>query len=209
MSALMPQWPEALAVLAGLTYVLLILRRNRWGWVAGALSSVIYVGIAARAHLPMQSLLQGYYVVMSVYGWFSWSRNAEEQAGRIFRWPMRRHLLAVLVILGASLLTARFLATETRAAWPLLDSVTTWTSLLATWLVARSVLENWCYWICADLIMVFLGIETMSIALYVLCGIRTDHQRSGEAARCRCAYPFAMRRLTASTGQYGCSCREA
>ena len=39
---------EAVAVVSGLTYVLLILRRNRWGWVAGALSSCIYVLIAAR-----------------------------------------------------------------------------------------------------------------------------------------------------------------
>ncbi len=148
--------PEAFAVVAGLTYVVLILRRNRWGWVAGALSSSVYVVIAARAHLPMQSILQTYYVGMSVYGWISWTRNADEQGGRIFRWPLRRHLLAVMLILAASLLSARLLASETQAAWPLLDSLTTWTSLVATWLVARSVLENWLYWICADLIMVFL-----------------------------------------------------
>jgi nicotinamide mononucleotide transporter len=158
-SALLLRVAEAVAVCAGFAYVLLILRRNRWGWVAGALSSSIYVGIAAHARLPMQSLLQAYYVVMSVYGWISWTRNAEEQGGRIFRWPLRRHLLAVLLILATSLLTARLLAAETRAAWPLLDSLTTWTSLLATWLVARSVLENWCYWICADLIMVFLFVR--------------------------------------------------
>jgi len=158
-SALPEQVFETIAVCAGFAYVLLILRRNRWGWVAGALSSSIYVGIAARAHLPMQSLLQAYYVVMAVYGWISWTRNAEEQGGRIFRWPLRRHLFAVTLIAAVSLLTARFLAAETRAAWPLLDSVTTWTSLLATWLVARSVLENWCYWICADLIMVFLFVR--------------------------------------------------
>ena len=143
----------------GLTYVLLILRRNRWGWLAGALSSCVYVGIAARARLPMQSILQGYYVVMSVYGWISWTRNAQEQDGRIFRWPLRRHLLAVVLILAASMLSARLLASETQAAWPVLDSLATWTSLVATWLVARSVLENWCYWICADVIMVFLFVR--------------------------------------------------
>ncbi|MBS0387574.1 MAG: nicotinamide mononucleotide transporter [Proteobacteria bacterium] len=147
---------EAVAVVSGLTYVLLILRRNRWGWVAGAISSTIYVVIAARARLPMQSVLQAYYVVMAVYGWISWTRNATEQEGRIFRWPLRRHLLAIALILAVSLLSARVLAAETHAAWPLLDSVTTWTSFLATWLVARSVLENWCYWIAADVIMVFL-----------------------------------------------------
>ena len=159
LSALRDNAPEAVAVVTGLAYVLLILARNRWGWVFGAVSSTIYVLIFARARLPMQSVLQAYYVVMAVYGWISWTRNASEQEGRIYRWPLRRHLLAIALIVTVSLLSARLLATETRAAWPLLDSLSTWTSFLATWLVARSVLENWCYWIAADMIMVFLCIR--------------------------------------------------
>ena len=159
LGALRAHWQEAIAVVSGLVYVLLILRRNRWGWVAGALSSSIYVVIAARARLPMQSLLQMYYVGMSVYGWFSWKRNAEQEEGRIFRWPLRWHLLVALGILLASALSAHLLATETRAEWPLLDSLTTWTSLVATWLLARSVFENWYYWIFADIIMVGLFVR--------------------------------------------------
>jgi nicotinamide mononucleotide transporter len=159
MGALRTNWLEAVAVTTGLAYVLLILRRNRWGWVAGAVSSTIYVLIAARARLPMQSVLNGYYVVMAVYGWISWTRNAEEQGGRIFSWPLRRHLLAAMLILAVSALSARFLAALNQDDWPLLDSVATWTSFLATWLVARSVLENWCYWIAADLISVFMYLQ--------------------------------------------------
>lgn len=159
MSVLLAHGQEAFAVVAGLVYVLLILRRNRWGWVAGALSSSVYVLISARARLPMQSVLQAYYVVMAVYGWFSWTRNAEQEGGRIYRWPVRRHLLVALVLLTASALSARLLARETQAAWPLLDSLTTWTSLLATWMLARSVLENWMYWIFADIIMVCLFVR--------------------------------------------------
>jgi len=155
-NAVLAHGEEAFAVVAGLIYVVLILRRNRWGWVAGAFSSSIYVLISARARLPMQSLLQAYYVLMAVYGWFSWKRNAEQEGGRIYRWTLRRHLLMALLLLTASALSAQFLARETQAAWPLLDSFTTWTSLLATWMLARSVLENWAYWICADLIMVCL-----------------------------------------------------
>jgi nicotinamide mononucleotide transporter len=147
---------EVIAVVSGISYVLLILRRQRWGWVFGALSSSIYVLLAARARLPMQSVLQGYYVVMAVYGWISWTRNAQQQGGRIFRWPLRHHLYAAGLICVVSLLGAPLLARSTGAAWPLLDSLSTWTSFVATWLVARSVLENWLYWISADLIMVFL-----------------------------------------------------
>lgn len=156
LGALRANWLEAVAVASGLAYVLLILWRNRLGWVAGAVSSTIYVLIAARARLPMQSVLNAYYVVMSVYGWISWTRNATEQGGRIFRWPLRRHALAIMLILAVSALSARLLVTLAQDDWPLLDSLTTWTSFFATWLMARSVLENWCYWIAADLIMVFV-----------------------------------------------------
>jgi nicotinamide mononucleotide transporter len=147
---------EWVAVATGLVYVLLILRRNRLGWVAGAVSSSLYVYLAARARLPMQSALQGYYVVMAVYGWIKWTRNASEEAGRIHRWGARAHALAMGFILVASLASAQLLARETHAAWPLLDSLTTWTSFVATWMVTRSVLENWLYWISADLVTIFL-----------------------------------------------------
>jgi nicotinamide mononucleotide transporter len=147
---------EVIAVATGIAYIVLIVRRNRIGWIVGAVSSCIYVWLAAQAHLPMQSALQAYYVLMAFYGWFSWTRNQSQQSGRIFHWPWPRHVLAVLVIGVAAALSARVLASETHAAWPLLDSLTTGASLLATWLVARSVLENWLYWIAADAVMIFL-----------------------------------------------------
>ena len=148
--------PEALAVLLGVVYVLLILKRQRLGWVAGGVSSSIYVYLAARAHLPMQSVLQAYYVVMSFYGWYSWTRAQQQEEGRISRWPARYHLAALAAIVLLSFVTAHWLARETHAAWPYLDSFTTWLSLLATWMVARMKLENWLYWMSADAIMAFL-----------------------------------------------------
>ena len=147
---------EDLAVLLGVIYVLLILKRNRYGWIAGGLSSSIYVYLAARALLPMQSVLQVYYVVMSFYGWFSWTRAQHADQARIVRWPRLYHLAALTLIVLVSLISAHWLALETHAAWPYLDSFTTWVSLLATWMVARMKLENWLYWITADAITSYL-----------------------------------------------------
>ena len=149
-------WLEAVAALSGISYVWLIMRRQRLGWPVGALSSIIYVYLSAANRLPMQSVLQAYYVLMSAYGWFSWTRNAREESGRVYRWSWRRHLLAVAVIVLISIASARWLAQETHDAWPMLDSLTTWSSFFATWLIARSVLDNWLYWICSDAVMVFL-----------------------------------------------------
>jgi nicotinamide mononucleotide transporter len=164
-------WLEAVAVLSGIGYVWLIMRRQRIGWPIGALSSIIYVYLSALHRLPMQAILQAYYVVMAAYGWFSWTRNAREEAGRVYRWSWRRHLLAVAVIVLISIASARWLAQETHDAWPLLDSLTTWSSFFATWLIARSVLDNWLYWICTDAVLVFLFGSRGLVATSLLFGI--------------------------------------
>ncbi len=144
---------EIVAVVTGLAYVLLTVRRNRWGWLAGGISSLILAVLAAQSHLPMQSGLQVWYVLMSVYGWLQWSQPA---AGRIVLWSAGRHLTGVIASLAVAALVARWLATETQAAWPMLDAATTTLSLFATWQVARMVRENWLYWIIIDAVSLVL-----------------------------------------------------
>jgi nicotinamide mononucleotide transporter len=150
---------EAISVATGLIYSLLAVKRNRLCWVAGGVSSAILVYLAARGRLPMQAALQAYYVVMAFYGFWQWSKQQGGQAPAVSKWPLRHHLIAWLVILAVSAVSARWLAQETQAAWPFLDSVTTWASLLAAWLVARSKLENWLYWIATDSVLVFLFVK--------------------------------------------------
>jgi nicotinamide mononucleotide transporter len=147
---------EALSVLLGLAYLLLAVRRDRWCWLAGGASSAILVYLSARARLPMQAALQVYYVAMSVYGFWYWSAREGAAERNVTTWPLRLHLAALGAILFASVVSARLLAAETRAAWPYLDSLTSWSSLFATWLVARVKLENWVYWFVIDAALAFL-----------------------------------------------------
>jgi nicotinamide mononucleotide transporter len=155
-----PAWAlkaaEILAMVLGLAYSVLAVRRNRLCWVAGAVASALLMVLAALQKLPMQSGLQLFFVAMSVYGWFTWKRSSGEGELPVGVWPLKWHLAAGVSIALLSLLSARWLAHFTHAAWPLLDSLTTWFSLLATWLVARGRIENWLYWIAIDTILVFL-----------------------------------------------------
>ena len=114
---------EAVSVGAGLAYALLAVKRSRWCWVAGGISSGILVYLAARGRLPMQATLQAYYVGMSFYGFWRWSGQQDEAAKAVTTWPIRSHLIAWACILALSALSARWLAAETQAAWPFLDSV--------------------------------------------------------------------------------------
>jgi nicotinamide mononucleotide transporter len=161
--------PEAVSVVLGLLYSILAVRRTRWCWVAGGISSGILVVLAWQAKLPMQAYLQGYYVGMSVYGFWHWSRD-EAATQPVTTWPLRAHLISWGAIVALSALTSRYLASGTQAAWPFLDSLTTWGSLLATWLTAQVKLENWLYWIVFDAIAVFLFVAQglMFVALLML-----------------------------------------
>jgi nicotinamide mononucleotide transporter len=147
---------EIIATVAGLGYAVLAARRNRMCWVAGAVSAACAALLAGMRGLPMQSGLQVFYVIMSVYGWLSWTRSSARGELPVGTWPLAWHVGAAAILVLLSLLSARVLANETLAAWPLLDSLTTWFSLLATWLAARARLENWLYWVVIDAVLVFL-----------------------------------------------------
>lgn len=161
-----------LALATGVAYAVLAARRNRLCWIAGAVSSASAAVLSGVNKLPMQSALQVFYVGMSVYGWWSWSRSSSNGELTIGVWPPRWHVVTGLALVAMSLLTAYWLLPGEMAAWPLLDSLTTWFSLLATWLAARARLENWLYWIVINGVMVFLfyaqqvwGMAVLSVLL--------------------------------------------
>lgn len=143
---------EWAAVAAGLVYIVLIIRRHRWGWVFGGISSTIFVWVCWRSKLPMQAVLQASYVACAVYGWFSWAPDSQQQ--RISHWTLPGHLAVIAVCVLVSLGLRHLLANE--SAFPFMDSLVACLGLFTTWLVARVYLENWVYWILIDAVSIYL-----------------------------------------------------
>jgi nicotinamide mononucleotide transporter len=160
---------EILSLVTGVGYAVLAARRNRLCWIAGAVSSACAAVAYGARGLPMQSGLQVFFVGMALYGWLSWTRSAATGELPVGLWPLPFHIGAALVITLLSFGSASLLAANTDvAAWPRLDSLTTWFSLLATWLAARGRLENWLYWIAIDLVLVFLSYKQGSMPMALL-----------------------------------------
>ena len=164
-----------LALATGVAYAVLAARRNRLCWIAGAVSSICAALLFAASKLPMLAALQVFYVGMSVYGWWSWGRTSSGGELSVGVWPAAWHLGAALVLVAASLASAHWLRPSSVADWPLLDSLTTWFSLFATWLAARARLENWLYWIVINAVTVFLSYSQkvwgMAVLSVLLMGI--------------------------------------
>lgn len=151
---------EALAVVLAIAYLLLALAENTLCWYAAFASTAIYTLLFWNVSLVMESLLNLYYMAMAVYGWYQWRRGGQGHSGvAIQRWPLIQHLWAIGGVLLAALLSGYLLSNNTGAAWPYLDSFTTWASVFTTWMVAKKVLENWLYWIVIDAVSIVLYLD--------------------------------------------------
>jgi nicotinamide mononucleotide transporter len=149
-------WEFAAVVLA-IAYLLLAVRQSLWCWYAALGSTTIYLFLFAEARLYMESALQLFYIAMAVYGWVQWRHGGARGTGRqVSLWPMRAHVVAIISVLGLAWLSGWLLARYTSAELPYLDSLTTWASLVATWMVARKLLENWYYWFVIDSAAIWL-----------------------------------------------------
>ena len=148
---------EFIAVIGAVGYLLLAIRQNILCWFCALVSTAIYIGLFIDAKLYMESVLNGFYFIMALYGWYVWRAGAEHESSlKVTRWPLSVHLTAVAAIAGISLFCGALLDRYSDAAFPYVDSLTTFSAIWATFLVARKVLENWWYWLAIDAASIFL-----------------------------------------------------
>jgi nicotinamide mononucleotide transporter len=140
---------ELAAVALGFAYILLAIRQHRACWIAGGASTALFIPVFIDAGLPLQAALQGIYVAMSVYGWVAW-RPGGDAVVRPRAWPWPRHLLALAAVGGAAAASAPFLASFPGFDAPLADALGAFASLVATWLLARRIIDTWYWWIIID-----------------------------------------------------------
>jgi nicotinamide mononucleotide transporter len=148
---------ETTAVILAIVYLLLAIRQNILCWPVAVASCVIYIWLMYDAGLYMESALQLFYIAMAVYGWFSWSQGEGAQpALPVTSWPLVFHVVPLGLIALLTVVSGALLSSYTEAVLPYLDSFTTWGAIVATWMVARKVLQNWCYWFVIDAVSVYL-----------------------------------------------------
>lgn len=151
---------EATAVALALGYLVLAIRESVWCWPTGMASTAIYLALFFDARLYAESALQVFYLAVSAYGWWHWARPAAPLP--ITRWRTSQHLQALALVALLAGINGALLARYTGAALPWLDALVSWGSVVATWMVARKVLENWLWWFVVD---------ALGIGIYVARGL--------------------------------------
>ena len=144
--------PELFAVIFGLFYLFFILLKKRLAWFFGILSSLIYIFVFWESKLFLQSYLQFFYIGIGVFGLINWGKNPNEKPKH---WPIKNHLLMFIIGLIMTLFLGK-LFKEFQQQYSYLDAFISVFCILATLLTAKSILENWYYWIVLNLLSIIL-----------------------------------------------------
>ena len=150
-------WIEPTAVILAIIYLLLAIKQNISCWFAAFFSSLLYFFVMYSAGLYMEAWLQIFYCVMAAYGWSQWRISITDDSKFLVRtWTRTQHIKVISLIFFLAFISGLALEKFTNAALPFIDSLTTWGAIVATFMVAKKLLENWIYWFVIDSISVFL-----------------------------------------------------
>ena len=153
---------EIFALVTGIVYVVLEILQKNAMWVVGILTGAACAFEFAVTHVWASMGLNLYYVVMSVVGLIQWrkaSGQVEEGDIHLRKVSLKAGILsAVLFTAGTAVMIPVLKATGDPA--PFLDAVAVMLSVVGTWWLAQSYLEQWLIWIVADVLTTALCLKT-------------------------------------------------
>jgi len=141
------------------------IRQNILTWPTGLLTSLLYVFVFFQSKFYADMGLNVYYVGISLYGWYYWLRGGKRNSKAEL--PIQKaglkkifYLIPITIIIYGVILFV--LLNYTDSPIPYMDSMTTALSIVATWMLARKIIEHWIIWIFVDL---------FSTGLYIYKGL--------------------------------------
>ncbi len=144
---------ELLGAILGVVYIFFSIRQSILTWPVGLLTSVLYVWVFFDSKLYADMGLQMYYVAISIYGWYEWLHGDQQTHARsiaISRLSGKLGIILAVVSLAIFMLIWFILKNYTDSSVPVADSLATSLSIVATWMLARKILEHWLVWIFVD-----------------------------------------------------------
>ena len=146
---------EIIAVIFGILSVWFSKKVNILVYPTGIVSVLIYVYICFFAKLYADMGINFVYFVMSIYGWYNWTRKTEgKKTVPISFCSRQEHFINLIMFVFFFISLTYVLKNFTDSNVPIWDSLTTAIFIVGMWLMAKKKVENWIFWIIADVISI-------------------------------------------------------
>ena len=180
---------EAWGFVTGGWAVWLTVEKSIWNWPVSLANNVFFFLLFLRAKLFADMALQVVYIVLGVLGWYWWLFGGDERSKLPVAAASRAMVayVGIAVAVGTSVLTIYLIRVGDSV--PLGDAITTALSLGGQFLLSKKLVDNWYFWMAADVIYIWLyaykGLFLTS-ALYaiflVMCFAGLAHWRASLAS---------------------------
>ena len=145
-------WVEITGSVLSIIYLYLSVKQKAGLWIFGFLCSALYTVVFFESKFYADMTLQVYYMGVSIFGWISWRAGKTQPEKEL---PVKRttfkSALVITAIAFILFFAYRFiLLNYTDSPLPNADSLTTALSIVATWMLARKMIEHWLLWIFID-----------------------------------------------------------
>ena len=156
---------EFLAVIFGFLSVWFAKGNNILVYPTGILSTSIFVYLLIISELYGDASINGYFFVMSFYGWYFWTRKKSgEIINQISRISLSEKIVSVFLFVLAIIVifSIYYFFDKWATISAYLDTLTTGIFFVAMWLMSRRKIEHWTFWIIGDV---------LSVPLYIYKGL--------------------------------------
>ena len=148
---------EIVAVIFGFLSVWFSKQNKIWVFPTGMISTLIFVYLLFKWELLGDMLINGYYFIMSIYGWYIWTRKVDKtDVNQISTTTFKEKKISIVLFIAALLFV--FIIYQKFDKWTswvaYIDTITTAIFFVGMWLMAKRKIENWIFWIVGDLISV-------------------------------------------------------
>ena len=148
---------ELIAVFFGLLSVWFSKNNNVLVYPTGIINTAIFVYLLVKWELLGDMIINVYYFLMSIYGWYYWTRKSHNHEYTPITKIKEADIKIILIIIISSTLFVSYLYSffdKWSGLVSYIDILTTAIFFVGMWLMARRKIESWFFWILGDVISV-------------------------------------------------------
>jgi nicotinamide mononucleotide transporter len=189
---------EFIAVFAGIVSVVFSRKENVWVYPTGLVNTIIYIYLSFQAQLIGEASVNFYYTIMSMYGWWLWTRkDRKEQPLVRITFSSKKEWIQEVVFFLCFYVTIFSALTYLKNNFypgviPYVDAFASATAFTGMWLMAKKKVESWWWWIATNIAsiplyfvrgLVFTSLYYIVLLVLAVAGLKEWQRRGRETAK--------------------------
>jgi nicotinamide mononucleotide transporter len=187
-------WLELIAVIAGIVSVWYSRKESILVYPIGLINTTIYIYLSFKGHLLGEASVNLYYTIMSLWGWYLWTRvdpNKQTIILQITKSNTRDWVYQILFFLAfyfSLYFSLTYLKKEfAPEAIPWADALASAAAYTGMWLMAKKKVESWIWWIITNIASIplyfvkgytFTSVQFIVLLIIAIAGLKSWNDKA-------------------------------